>query len=207
LICGECRKSFALDELVEISGVRVCATCKPMLLQRLREGAPPTGLAGGFLRAGKLLVTPKEAEFPDVCVTCGQPGDGRRVKRTLYWHQPWIYALILISLWIYILVALLVRKKARVQFSVCPVHRRRHAIWVAIAWISFLTFLGCIFGMFATMPNTPWIGIGILPALILLLVAARRARYLWAKRIEEDRVRIAGVGEPVLQGYPATPEP
>jgi len=39
--CSVCGQAFAPDALVEVAGVRACSACKPLAIQRLREGAPP----------------------------------------------------------------------------------------------------------------------------------------------------------------------
>jgi predicted Zn finger-like uncharacterized protein len=44
--CTGCRKAFPEDELIEIEGQRICVTCKPALLQKLKEGATETGAGG-----------------------------------------------------------------------------------------------------------------------------------------------------------------
>ena len=58
--CSECRQSFPPDEVVRIEGLYACARCKPILLQKLREGVRPTGAsflyAGFWIRALALLV-------------------------------------------------------------------------------------------------------------------------------------------------------
>ncbi len=38
--CIECGLTFAPEDLVQVSGHRVCAGCKPMLVQKLLEGVP-----------------------------------------------------------------------------------------------------------------------------------------------------------------------
>lgn len=38
IYCAECRRSFAPAEVVPINGQWICATCKPIVLQKLREG-------------------------------------------------------------------------------------------------------------------------------------------------------------------------
>jgi uncharacterized RDD family membrane protein YckC len=45
--CGECGRPFSANELVAIGPVSVCATCKPIYLQKMREGG---GLAVGTRR-------------------------------------------------------------------------------------------------------------------------------------------------------------
>jgi len=48
--CTGCGKAFPEDELIELVGQRICVTCKPALLQKLREGATESGSGG--LEAG-----------------------------------------------------------------------------------------------------------------------------------------------------------
>lgn len=42
--CSLCNQSLPADELISVEGRRVCAGCKPILLQRLKEGAPMGGM-------------------------------------------------------------------------------------------------------------------------------------------------------------------
>ena len=48
--CAECGRVFPLSELVAIGPVTICAACKPIHLQRLREGGHALGMVryGGF---------------------------------------------------------------------------------------------------------------------------------------------------------------
>jgi uncharacterized RDD family membrane protein YckC len=48
--CAECGRVFPLSELVPIGAVTICASCKPLHLQRLREGGHALGVVryGGF---------------------------------------------------------------------------------------------------------------------------------------------------------------
>ena len=39
-VCSHCGQSFGLDEIIQLNGRPVCAACKPLVLQSLREGAP-----------------------------------------------------------------------------------------------------------------------------------------------------------------------
>lgn len=51
--CAECDRVFPEDEVVRLGGVPVCAACKPILLQKLREGVPLQGrlpYAGFWIR-------------------------------------------------------------------------------------------------------------------------------------------------------------
>jgi uncharacterized RDD family membrane protein YckC len=58
-VCAECGRAFPPDEVIRYGTVAVCASCKPIFLQKLREGvASPTGLQyGGFwIRFAALFV-------------------------------------------------------------------------------------------------------------------------------------------------------
>jgi len=45
--CAVCGQVFPVGDLVEIAGSRACASCKPVAIQRLREGAPGTATVAG----------------------------------------------------------------------------------------------------------------------------------------------------------------
>lgn len=38
--CGQCGQALAPEQLTQLAGTSVCATCKPAFLRRLQEGAP-----------------------------------------------------------------------------------------------------------------------------------------------------------------------
>lgn len=55
VICAECGRSFPAEETVLFGSRHVCAGCKPVFVQRLREGAPlPTG-QGTWITEEQLL--------------------------------------------------------------------------------------------------------------------------------------------------------
>jgi uncharacterized RDD family membrane protein YckC len=57
--CSECGQAFPAGEVVRYGNSAVCAGCKPLFLQKLREGTPPSaGLiyAGFWIRAAALLI-------------------------------------------------------------------------------------------------------------------------------------------------------
>lgn len=43
-VCSECGNSFSAENLIQIGSQRVCGNCKPILLQRLKEGASLPGV-------------------------------------------------------------------------------------------------------------------------------------------------------------------
>lgn len=60
--CTQCGRGFARSELVVLRGQNVCAECKPLFLQQMREGvAPATGIggmpwAGFWIRFGARMI-------------------------------------------------------------------------------------------------------------------------------------------------------
>ncbi len=49
-VCAECGKIFNMDDMIRHSGSYVCANCKPVFMQKLKEGAKLSG--GGLNYAG-----------------------------------------------------------------------------------------------------------------------------------------------------------
>jgi uncharacterized RDD family membrane protein YckC len=57
--CSECGMDFSDEELIRIADTRVCAKCKPLVVQRLREGVTLAGemVYGGFwIRLGAKII-------------------------------------------------------------------------------------------------------------------------------------------------------
>ena len=139
--CGVCGNMFPPDDLIRLNESWVCATCKPVFLQRLREGAAPIG--AGLWRKKKQLVTHSEALLPDRCVRCNAPAHGFKLKRKLSWHPPGYYILV-VNLLIYAVVAMLVRKKAVLDMGLCEKHREQRHTGLIVGWSGFLGGLALI---------------------------------------------------------------
>ena len=62
--CSQCGNVLPADEIVRVENFNVCAQCKPMLLQRMREGVTPAGgyglgrlnFAGFWIRFGAVFL-------------------------------------------------------------------------------------------------------------------------------------------------------
>ena len=88
----------------------------------------------GVWRVGDDLIMSKDGEFPDRCIRCNAPAEGFRLKKKISWHPPGYYLLILLNIFIYAIVAVIVRRTAKVQFPLCADHRRRRFRGIAVAW-------------------------------------------------------------------------
>jgi DNA-directed RNA polymerase subunit RPC12/RpoP len=199
--CAECGRGFAPGEVIQLNRSWVCAGCKPVFLQRLREGAMPSAAAGGLWRTGKQLVTRSETPFPDRCVRCNAPANGYRLKRQLYWHPPAYYLFILLNLLIYAIIAICVRKKAIVHIGLCDQHRVRRK-WGIVVCCS-----GVLIG-FVMLIGGAVQGSGIVAVLgFLLLVGAAIYGALTGARISparitKDNVWLKGVNSDYLAELP-----
>lgn len=158
---------------------------------------------GGIWREGKILVMHKNAVLPDRCVKCNQPAHGR-LKRSLSYHHPALYLLILASIWIYIIVALIVRHTAKIEIGLCERHRSKRRRAIAMSWLVVLGGIAAIiFGaILSDRPGpTPWFVLtlllgGIFAFLVGLIYAAFVVppvaphkidkEYVWLKKVDSD---------------------
>jgi hypothetical protein len=162
----------------------------------------------GIWRDGILLVMSKGAQLPYVCVKTNKPAD-RWLRRQLYWHSPWIYLLLLISIWVYLIVALIVREKADIQIGLCreQVARRRWAI--ASGWLGSLVGVVLVIAGIANsqLQNVAWlVGIaGLLVFIGAVIPSVIISRMVVATRITKRYVWLKGVNLSYLAALPAFP--
>src|SRR5262249_9663675 len=92
--------------------------------------------------------------LPDVCMVCGAEATLRK-RKSFSWHPPWVILLILISLWPYIIVALILTKRMTVRAP--PVRGARKSLGLADGvypgWFSFLPTPWCWVGDGADQPG------------------------------------------------------
>jgi uncharacterized RDD family membrane protein YckC len=58
-LCSECGQAFAADDMIRFSDVWVCAGCKPIIVQKIKEGVSVSGVleyAGFWLRCGAWFI-------------------------------------------------------------------------------------------------------------------------------------------------------
>lgn len=180
--------------------------------------APPPQ-PGQVWRQGKYLVMEKSAQLPPYCIKTNQPCEGSYLKRNLYWHHPAIYLALLLNILIYVILALVMRKSAVVQFGLSRERKTRRIMWIIFGWVGCLAFLvmSCA-GMLAT-PTNPGgepgplqlfmlLGGGFL-FLVTLIVSIIQARVVAPKKITDHLVILKGASPEFLarfKEYPYTPE-
>lgn len=168
-------------------------------------GAPYPPAEAPCWREGDAACLWKQAAvLPPRCVKCNAPAQ-HRVKKTLYWHEPWVYLTILGGVLIYALVALAIRKKADVNWALCDTHhgRRRLGIGIAVGSV-LLGVMTAILG--GSMDSPDLIVLGLATVTILPIAGLIVARNITPARIDDQRVWVKA-GAPFLESIPPAAPP
>ncbi len=207
--CSEC--GAYEPAMVSLNGGLLCSRCKPLLLARMREGVNTRGgstWANAVWRDRETVVVRKDGVLPNCCYKCGQE-PSTHLKRTVYWHSPWLYVTILASLLIYVIVALIVRKQAKLLFPVCASCAKKHRIKMVVGSISFAAGILLLVLGIATSADYNSIAGTVMPIGILLLIFsviwAASIQFVTAKKMTEDFVWLKRAGKPVLDSLPQWP--
>jgi hypothetical protein len=165
---------------------------------------PPPPMSNGIWRDGKTLVMMKDAFLPDRCVKCNGLAHGYRLRRRLSWHEPILYALIVIAVLLYVIVAMALSKRATVEFGLCQDHvrRRRNVLLSGLA----LLFLGLIIPVVAFTYEYVLIGLlGIFLFLAAIVWLAITHKVANVQRIDDRYVWLTGINEQFLFQFPPVP--
>lgn len=200
--CAECNRFYPASELMRIDNVEVCPACKPTVIDKLRQGVT---LGAGPWQDGKQMVVMKDTPLPDKCFKCGAP-PVKVVKKTLTWHHPAIYLTLLANVVIYIIVALCVRKTAKVAIPLCRDCKRARTRKFALTWLGSLSGLGLIFWGIALGQTDPSLtGIFAISGATLLLACLlwmALAQTVVPKKIDKTHAWLAKGARSVLETLP-----
>ncbi len=178
----------------------------PMAVAAPRFVLPQSATEVGAWRQGNVLVMHQGFRLADRCIKSNQPA-AIRLRRTLYWHHPAIYLLILVSPLLYIIVALVLRKQATVFVGLSRERAEQRRVVIATAWglaalMVAAFFLGIALSEQGYGLLIPVGIIGLLGAAIYGLVASRTVH---AKKIVGDYVWLKGVQPDYLAELPVLP--
>lgn len=155
-------------------------------------------------RQGRKLILRHGGQLPHRCVKCNAPAVTPIKQRKVYWHHPAVYLAFLLNILIYIIVALIVRKSAKVAPGLCPAHQRRRTVGLLIGWIGVpLTLVAFIGGAAGDAPLVAVAGlVGLLAAIIAALILAR---IVIPSRIDKEYATLKGCGDAFLDSLPVFP--
>jgi hypothetical protein len=195
-----------------IGGVQVCPHCMPGAVAKLREGVP-LGVTGGFdgpWRDRKYLVKSKNGPMPDACIKCGDE-PAVHLRKTITWHHPALYLILLlcnIGVIAYIITALIVRKKAKLDVPLCAGCAARRKRNLAIGWISFvLSIVMFWLSIFVVDSDDAKMWVALTGGVLILfsLIWAVGIQLVLAKKITDQFVWIQKVGKKMLDPLPEFP--
>ena len=180
--CDECGLARPESDLLPVGGATVCVACKDHAVEKLRGGIP---VGRGRWRDGNRLVARDGHVLTDFCICCGGAPTGKPMKRVYQWHPPLIYIVLLISPLIYIIVALIVRRRLTLHLSACQPCRKRRRMKLAVGW---LVFFGSIaVAVLGGAHDRGWmIASGLLAWIVSCFWLALAARLLVPARIENQ---------------------
>lgn len=201
-LCSQCGQSFSESELVRYENSLICAKCKPIFFQSLKEGIQPVGI-GVWRHLSKLVMT-KDAQLPDRCTVCNAPANGLRLKRNLYWHPPAWYLLICAGILIYAIAALIVRKQARIEIGLCQIHFQKRKRAVGITWL--LIGVSILVGIIATIKSSALILLAIAVFMGALIYGVLALQPVTPAKITDRMVYLKGVNPAYLNMLPEFPD-
>lgn len=199
--CVECRQWFSQNDMVFLHKSWVCAGCKPVFLQRLAEGAAPSPGVHMLWRSGKQFVMRLGTGMPDRCVSCNAPAQGAKLKRQLSWHPPAYYLLVFAGLLVYIIVALVVGKKAILHIGLCDKHRSQRR-W-AIAYCCFGVLAGLVMFFGGLADGNGWVAmLGIILLITGAVCGVWKGTIISAAKIDKEFVWVKGACPEFLAQLP-----
>ena len=205
--CSECSLRLPVDDLLEYGNLLVCTKCKETFLDKLKQGVR---VGNGPWRQGKTLVFQEGAELPRRCLTCNQPAE-HAIKKNLSFVSQWLLLLILLGvpgLILYLLIGVLIRKRAKVTAYLCARHRVRRRYLILGNWLLFaasaLALIAGIAGIARTArtgeQEDVWLILNLFAILggLLSLVMAIALTLFRVRKIENGTAYVRGAGRPFL---------
>jgi hypothetical protein len=166
------------------------------------------GVAMGLWRQGNVLVMHKAAPLPDICLKSNLPAT-RRLKRTMYWHHPAIFLTILLSVLIYIILVLCLRKKAVIHIPLTDEWFARRRMRILVAWcIAAVGAVAFVAGVMVADHNdlgVLFILLGVVLVVAGALVGSIGGRLVYPSRITDEYAWIKGVNREYLDRLPVWP--
>ena len=161
----------------------------------------------GVWQDGKTLVMAKPARLPSRCVKCNAPAT-YRLNRPLSWHSPLLYLMVIFpGLIFYVIVALIVRKTAKVAVPLCDEHRARRSRGILTAWIVALAGIGfCFAPAFGNDERLVFVVLaGIVMILFGLIFGMLRSQVVTPQKIDKTHVWLNKVCPEYLAELPPLP--
>ena len=146
------------------------------------------------------LVMTKQASLPGRCIKCNAYTD-ERLKRKLTWHHPALYLLIFVSILIYAIVAMIVRKTATIDVGLCAEHHAARKRNIAITWAFGLLSIGSLVAA-AMLEDFTFVVASIAFLLATIVYGIVTLRIVAPTKIDDHYVWLTGANADYLQEFP-----
>ena len=155
-------------------------------------------------RRGKYLIFRKGASLPERCIKTNVPVQGPGLRRKVTWHHPAVFLALLANVIVYVIIALCMRKTAKVELPVSKSANRKRQLAVAITSLGIVgSFAAFIYGMVKDIPELG--SLGVLGLLGFAIYGVIFARFVVARKITDDFVWLTGVSREYLAELPEFP--
>jgi len=151
-------------------------------------------------RDNSVLVMTKDALLPGRCVKCNVHTE-ERLRRKLTWHHPALLLLILVSILIYIIVAMVVRKTATVDVGLCPEHLAARKKNTVITWALGLMSIASLV-LAAMFEDVTFVFVSAAFLIATAVVGIITLRVVAPTKIDDQFVWLKGVNADYLQEFP-----
>jgi hypothetical protein len=164
------------------------------------------GVPSGLWRSGNLLVVKRGAVLPERCLKTNQLVPGARKKITLYWHSPWIFALVLVNVLIFLIVSFAARKSVVLEITMSPeMIRRRNRGYLIGGAIGLGGIIELAVGGMQREPDGFHLLIGIVGLLVGIVVASAASQVLTIQKLEGEYAYLKGASPEYLVALPEWP--
>ena len=137
------------------------------------------------------------------CVKCGA-ASAKTVKKGYYWHAPLVFALLLVSPVIYVIVAIIVRKTMKIECGLCNDHARRRLRLILGGWGCLVAAIVLAVAAASELwnPGLLWAGFGVLLLTSLIVAVVVSRAVLLPKKITKEFGCLSGAGDEYLAQLP-----
>lgn len=142
------------------------------------------------------------AVLPARCVKCNADVQESLKKQRFYWHHQGWFALVLANVFIYLIVSMIVRRRADVSYGLCAQHKqqRRRAILIGVGG-GLLSFALIFVGIASNLAILTLVAFLIM--LVAIVFAVVKGRALLPVRIDKTgAAQFKGCGESFLASLP-----
>jgi regulator of extracellular matrix RemA (YlzA/DUF370 family) len=118
----------------------------------------------------RLSLREANGDLPEVCLVCGRESIVVK-KKTFAWQPPWVWVTLLLGLLPFVVISLIVTKRATLQAPLCKDHRYHWDLRLLGIFLGFLVVAGAVV-LAVSFNQYPWLWFIVAAVLLSWVVAA-----------------------------------